>query len=235
MHEQHEVSEEASETLSAGRGGSLDDGLGPEPILEEESSAEWDRRVYKYGCLAPTTNKHLVFEQMRRAHRYRNFLTEIERERRIAVRAVIGDGKDSPEERKRKKPILTAIDERALLLRKGARATCGTFWGTYQLMEEADDRSRKALGIFDDPRFIRWTGDGVVSVQLTGVAGRSPISRTTRRCSSQTRPRSPGWHTSPSSRSCAYESARVWDARPSSRSSRCASTGRCHWGASSSG
>lgn len=42
-------------------------------------------RVYEYGLLPPTLNHELVLEQMRSAHRYRNTLVEIERERREAV------------------------------------------------------------------------------------------------------------------------------------------------------
>jgi hypothetical protein len=138
-------------------------------LAEEPASAEWDRRVYKYGCRPPTVNKDLVREQMYRAHRYRNLLTEIERGRRVAVRAIIKDGtEDTPETRKQKKPLLKAIDEKAVELRKGGRALCDIYWGTYQLVEEADERSRKTLGIFEDPRFLRWMGDGVVSVQLAG-------------------------------------------------------------------
>lgn len=46
--------------------------------------------VYKFGARRPTTNAHLVDEQMTLAHRYYNRLIEIERERRVAVRAVLG-------------------------------------------------------------------------------------------------------------------------------------------------
>jgi hypothetical protein len=44
-------------------------------------------RVYRYGLLPPIENVDLVHEQMRLAHQYQNTLTEIERERRAAVRA----------------------------------------------------------------------------------------------------------------------------------------------------
>ena len=46
--------------------------------------------VYKYGCPRPTGNAALVDEQMRLGHRYQNRLIEIERERRAAVREVLG-------------------------------------------------------------------------------------------------------------------------------------------------
>jgi hypothetical protein len=50
--------------------------------------------VYKYALAAPHKNSDLVEQQLRAAHRYRNVLTEIERGRRAAVRAVeaeVGD------------------------------------------------------------------------------------------------------------------------------------------------
>lgn len=46
-------------------------------------------RVFKYGLLAPTVNGPMVLEQMLLAHRYRNVLVEIERERRASVQAVL--------------------------------------------------------------------------------------------------------------------------------------------------
>jgi len=62
-----------------------------------------------------------------------------------------------------------AIRERSKTMKKAARAACGVYWGTYQLVEAACERA------FDDsakrgkmPKFRRWTGDGQVSVQLTG-------------------------------------------------------------------
>lgn len=62
------------------------------------------------------------------------------------------------------------INERAAYLRRSARAHCGAFWGTYLTIEAADQASRN-MPLFDgaepnDPRFVRWTGDGSISVQL---------------------------------------------------------------------
>lgn len=45
--------------------------------------------VWSAGLRAPSAGAEVVREQMHRAHRYRNALTEIERDRRRAVRAVI--------------------------------------------------------------------------------------------------------------------------------------------------
>ena len=45
--------------------------------------------VYQYGLLPPTRNAELVNDQMRLAHRYRNVLVEIERDRRTQVSAIL--------------------------------------------------------------------------------------------------------------------------------------------------
>lgn len=51
-------------------------------------------RVYEYGLLPPIANAELVLQQMRDAHRYRNMLTEIERERRTKVREIMSAHQD---------------------------------------------------------------------------------------------------------------------------------------------
>ena len=65
-----------------------------------------------------------------------------------------------------------AIDERAAEARRNARAKCDVFWGTYLLIEDADQASRK-IPLYDgaepnDPRFTRFTGEGRIGVQLQG-------------------------------------------------------------------
>ncbi len=69
-------------------------------------------------------------------------------------------------------PQVALLNERAADLRRGARALTGAFWGTYLLVEQADDQSRKMplyeFGEPNDPRFVRWTGEGFVGVQLQG-------------------------------------------------------------------
>ena len=108
-------------------------------------------RVFRYGCLAPTREADRVYHQMRAAHRYRNQLVEIERARRAALRA---PGADADQVN------LLAAD-----LRRGARALTPAYWGTYLLIESADDQARKAK---TDPDFCRWEGDGAVGVQIQG-------------------------------------------------------------------
>ncbi len=108
-------------------------------------------RVYKYGCLAPTTNAALVADQIHAAHRYRNQLVEIERARRTAMR-----------EPSAQKEIVNAL---AADLRRGARALTEAYWGTYLLIENANDQARKAK---NDPSFSRWEGIGAVAVQIQG-------------------------------------------------------------------
>jgi hypothetical protein len=64
------------------------------------------------------------------------------------------------------------INGLAAELRRSARAHCGVYWGTYLLIEAADDASRK-MPLYEgadpnDPRFARWAGEGRVGVQLQG-------------------------------------------------------------------
>jgi hypothetical protein len=47
---------------------------------------------------------------------------------------------------------------------KQARAECGCYWGTYLCIENAAEAARKDATF--DPEYRRWTGDGVVAVQL---------------------------------------------------------------------
>lgn len=188
--------------------------------------------VYRYGLLCPDVEL-LVLDQMRAAHIYRNALTEIERRRRQALRAVDASHselvalhgrveetsaslaavlEDLARERKRTRkrsenpelrerlnaareaarearrrwmerrrevladPVAVAARDRANETahdeRIAARAACGVYWGTYQLIEDADQAGRKAP-LWDgdqpnDPRFHGWRGDGAVSAQLIG-------------------------------------------------------------------
>jgi hypothetical protein len=54
--------------------------------------------------------------------------------------------------------------------RRAARASCGVYWGSYLLVEAADDASRK-MPLYDgaepnDPRFARWENEGRIGVQI---------------------------------------------------------------------
>lgn len=77
------------------------------------------------------------------------------------------------------------ISELALSLVRDARAISGLArkgphfgaWGTYQLVEEAAQASFADLPLYgadgttpNDPHFLRWTGEGAVSVQIQGGA-----------------------------------------------------------------
>jgi len=62
------------------------------------------------------------------------------------------------------------IEARAGELRRGARALSGVHWGTYSLIEAADDASRK-MPLYNgveanDPRFSRWEHEGQVGIQV---------------------------------------------------------------------
>jgi hypothetical protein len=46
---------------------------------------------------------------------------------------------------------------------KKARSECGVYWGTYLLQEQAADQARKEKA---PPKFVRWRGEGRVSVQI---------------------------------------------------------------------
>jgi Putative transposase DNA-binding domain len=58
---------------------------------------------------------------------------------------------------------LEAINADDLVRRKAARATCGVWWGSYLVQEDAMEQARKAL---DPPGFRRWQGSGHLQVQL---------------------------------------------------------------------
>jgi Putative transposase DNA-binding domain len=126
----------------------------------------YDQRIYRYGCLAP---KDLgpVLSQMRLAHDYRRALVLIERDRRAKVRALL------PEDRglwraafQEHAEKIAAFTASADAKRKEARGASGLRWGTYQLVEQADQASRKDVSMTEDPRYPPWTGDGCVSEQL---------------------------------------------------------------------
>lgn len=64
------------------------------------------------------------------------------------------------------------IKEREKQLIHSAREFCGVYWGTYLLVEDAIEASRK-IPLYDgvkdnDPKFVPWKRDGAVGVQLQG-------------------------------------------------------------------
>lgn len=68
--------------------------------------------------------------------------------------------------------VKDAIDEKYAALRRQARAACGVYWGSYLLIEAADQAARKAP-LYDDaepndPKFVRWNGDGMIGIQVQG-------------------------------------------------------------------
>lgn len=77
----------------------------------------------------------------------------------------------------REDPALLAacaeVDQRSSEAHKAARAACGVYWGTYLIVEAANDASAKSLPLWDgaapsDPHFVRWDGEGAVGVQIQG-------------------------------------------------------------------
>lgn len=71
-------------------------------------------RVYVYGCLPPIEGGDALDEQFWRAHRYRNALVEIERERRAAIAAAQRDHDTLG-------PLLAAIDSTETTIAEGRR------------------------------------------------------------------------------------------------------------------
>lgn len=66
------------------------------------------------------------------------------------------------------------IEEKYAAERREARAACGVYWGTYLLIEAADQQARKTP-LYDgiepnNPRFVRWENEGRVGVQVQGGA-----------------------------------------------------------------
>jgi transposase len=62
------------------------------------------------------------------------------------------------------------IEERAAYLRRNARAHCAVYWGSYLGIEAASEQMAK-MPLYDgvepnDPRFVRWEGEGSVGVQI---------------------------------------------------------------------
>jgi len=148
-------------------------------------------RTLAYGTLAPTTGAEQMRKQLSLAHRYQHALCEIERNRR-AVRQDVLDSEPTVTEsraaalalpeRDRKAAwqahrvaikaaiakhaeALAEIEERAKDLTRAARATCGCYWGTYLVVEDAMQRARRSG---EEPRFRRWDGSGIVAVQIQG-------------------------------------------------------------------
>lgn len=75
------------------------------------------------------------------------------------------------------------IESRYVALRKVARAESGLYWGTYILVEAADDASRKMPlydGIEDNsPRFTRWDGQETLGVQVQNGVDATDLDSTT--------------------------------------------------------
>ncbi|MFI5297750.1 MAG: hypothetical protein ACHREM_06580 [Polyangiales bacterium] len=92
---------------------------------------------------------------------------------RVARRDVMQKLKAARKEAKvENKDKATSIDTLAADLRRSARSLTDAYWGTYLLVEASDEQAREAP-LYDgtepnDPRFVRWSGEGSVGVQLQG-------------------------------------------------------------------
>lgn len=111
-------------------------------------------KVLRYGLLAPTEGTDLVWSQLRLAHKYRNKLVEIDIVRRDAVTKANSDAEQE------------AAQEAANEARKAARAASGVYWGTYLQVEEFVKKACANTPPHKNPRFLRWTGEGLLAVQV---------------------------------------------------------------------
>jgi hypothetical protein len=75
----------------------------------------------------------------------------------------------------------TLVREKYYALRREARAVCGVYWGTYLCIEASDHQARqkpiwnpKRPYEPDDPRFVPWTGEGIVGAQIQKGRGQDP-------------------------------------------------------------
>lgn len=86
---------------------------------------------------------------------------------------VLGKARNAALKAARDDGTLDVFHENEKLLVKSAREQCGAFWGTYLLCEDAINRSKSDVPLWDelepmDPDFRRWSGEGTVGVQLQG-------------------------------------------------------------------
>ena len=78
--------------------------------------------VYKYGLLDPTFNVDLVERQISLAHRYRNQLTEIERERRAAVRQILSSHPDTEALSEEVEALANDVEQKRTLIKSQRKA-----------------------------------------------------------------------------------------------------------------
>jgi ssDNA-binding Zn-finger/Zn-ribbon topoisomerase 1 len=119
--------------------------------------------TYSYGAKAPIMNAELVNEQMWKSHRYYNKLVSLEKDRRTCANLL---EKEDVEGRS----ILYA---RANELERAYRSTCGVFWGTYLIIEDA---VKKGKSTPSGPQFKRWDNQGTVAIQIQGGVHASDLS-----------------------------------------------------------
>jgi hypothetical protein len=140
-------------------------------------------RTYAYGSKPPTENAALVHEQLWAGHRHQNDLIEIARNRMAVVdaiwepykraRAVLVEAAkaNGADWRAIPKSVLSPADEAATAYAKDVALAYGralyaerrVHWGTWLQIADA---VQHAVSSGEQPRFQRWTGDGVIAVQL---------------------------------------------------------------------
>jgi hypothetical protein len=105
---------------------------------------------------ASTRSRSDTAEQRQRATEAREALRE--------VSSLWKAARDAAREDLELQEAAEAINAEARDRMRAARAANGVFWGTYLCVEAAEDEARKHARF--EPSFRRWSGDGVVAVQL---------------------------------------------------------------------
>jgi len=139
-------------------------------------------RVYRYGLRAPTEGAALVREQMRLAHRYRCTLTEIERGRRAAQRAALGEHGDLPALEMAAKEADEAIERavRALKAAKAANRTRSVPPDLRAALTAARVAKRDAVALLREARRVQREDAGVVATREAIDATAAALRRNAR-------------------------------------------------------
>ncbi len=123
---------------------------------------------YVCGLLPPTLGADLVIDQMRGAHRYRNTLIEIERERRTRVRAVMASHSSVVDLEQELATITKSRDEARELILQSRKASRSRSEGSEQraVVRRLGDRVRELRAAIRELR-AAISNDPAIKQQLT--------------------------------------------------------------------
>jgi hypothetical protein len=129
--------------------------------LEEEVGVLREKR-------AEATDAVRQYRARTRARRAPKELTTAAKDASKALREKCSELKEAKRALKNDAAVqeaIATINDQAKVAVKKARSTCGCYWGTYLLMEQAVDQAKQSDY---DPTFKRWNGSGMVGVQVQG-------------------------------------------------------------------